>query len=269
MGLHFILAPGWHVYWKNSGDAGFPPSAVFRKVPGLGEPEMLWPAPRRFELPGDLVAFGYENEVVYPLRATLKDGGDRLHLEAAVDYLICAVDCIPYRFTVTLDQSLGSPVPDPETAPLLDRWWSRLPVRQVAGVSTEATLDGETLEVRVLGARPGDGSDLFLESHGAFDAGKPAARITDGGAVFRVPLKPREAGKMPSTTKIAWTVTGLRDLRSDGKTFSLEASRLVGPRRTVAEGPSWLLELALALLVLAAALFAWLRHRNHVTRRTQ
>ncbi len=324
MGLHFKLAPGWHVYWKNSGDAGFPPVVVFGKQPGLGEPELLWPAPHRFELPGNLVAFGYEDEVVYPVRATLKDAGDRLRLEADVDYLVCEVDCIPYRYTVALDQPTGTPVPDPETAPLIDRWWSRLPERQVAGVSTDAALDGTTLEVRVRGAQPGENANVFLESHDAFDPGKPIAQTTEDGVVYRVPLKPREAGKMPSTTNIAWTVTGLVQ---DGQTFSLEASRQVGPRPKQAEKPPGLLErpavltafavattlLALALwgllgsrlpspgvqalgflagaatvgtlyalsrqirpeqlaavelALLALGLVAWLRHRNHVTRRT-
>jgi DsbC/DsbD-like thiol-disulfide interchange protein len=248
MGLHFTLAPGWHVYWKNSGDAGFPPVVVFKKAPGLGEPELLWPAPHRFELPGDLVAFGYEDEVVYPIRAMLKDTGDRLRLEADVDYLVCEVDCIPYRYTVALDQPTGSPVPDPETAPLIDRWWSRLPDRQIAGVSTDAALDGGTLEVRVRGARLGDGSNLFLESHDAFDPGKPVARTTDDGVVYRVPLKPREAGKMPSTTNIAWTVT---NLVQNGRTFSLEASRQVGPRPKEAEKPPGLLERPAVLILLA------------------
>src|SRR3954462_12312256 len=65
LGLHFALAPGWHVYWKNSGDAGFPPVVVFGKTPGLDKAELLWPAPERFELRGGLVALGYETEVVY------------------------------------------------------------------------------------------------------------------------------------------------------------------------------------------------------------
>ena len=29
MGLQFRLKPGWHVYWKNSGDAGYPPAVTF------------------------------------------------------------------------------------------------------------------------------------------------------------------------------------------------------------------------------------------------
>lgn len=249
MGLHFTLAPGWHVYWKNSGDAGFPPVVVFRKQPGLSEPELLWPAPHRFELPGNLVAFGYETEVIYPIRATLQDAGDRLRLEADVDYLVCEVDCIPYRYTVALDQPLGTPAPDPQTAPLIDRWWSRLPERQIAGISTDAALDGNTLEIRIRGAKHGDGSNVFLESHDAFDPGKPVAQPTDDGVIYLVPLKPREAGKMPSTTNIAWTVT---NLVRDGKTLSLEASRQVGPKPQQAEKPPGLLERPAVLIALAA-----------------
>src|SRR5436190_11268772 len=71
LGLQFRLAPGWHVYWKNSGDAGFPPVVTFQPAEVLGKPELLWPTPSRFELPGGLVAFGYEGEVVYPVHATI------------------------------------------------------------------------------------------------------------------------------------------------------------------------------------------------------
>ena len=136
MGLHFKLTPEWHVYWKNSGDAGFPPVVVFQN---LGETELLWPAPERFELPGDLVAFGYEDEVVYPVRVKLAGADSKaapLALTAEVDYLVCEVDCIPYRYTLTLDQPLGSPVPDAQTAPMIDRAWASVPTPPGQGVTT-------------------------------------------------------------------------------------------------------------------------------------
>lgn len=232
MGLHFKLTPEWHVYWKNSGDAGFPPVVVFQKTPGLGEAELLWPAPERFELPGNLVAFGYEDEVVYPVRAKLDAQADRLRLVADVDYLVCQVDCVPYRYTLTLDQPLGASVPDPETAPLIDRAWASLPTPPGQGVSTTAALDvsqpsAPVLEVRVEGARPGPESQVFLESHEAFDTGKPISRTTDDGVIYRVPLRPREEGKVPSTTTVAWTVT---HLVRDGQPLNLESRQQIGPK---------------------------------------
>jgi len=236
MGLHFKLTPEWHVYWKNSGDAGFPPVVVFQKAPGLGETELLWPAPERFELPGDLVAFGYEDEVVYPVRAKLDAQGDSLRLVADVDYLVCQVDCIPYRYTLTLDQPLGSPVPDAQTTPMIDRAWASVPTAPSPGVTTTAALDmsqpaAPVLEVRVEGARPGPESQVFLESHEAFDTGKPVAETTDDGVIYRVPLKPREEGKVPFTTTVGWTVT---HLVRDGKPLNLESRQQIGRKEAEA-----------------------------------
>jgi DsbC/DsbD-like thiol-disulfide interchange protein len=247
LGLQFRLSPGWHVYWKNSGDAGFPPAVTLQPSAVLGAPEILWPAPRRFELPGNLVAFGYEGEVIYPIRTEMKPAAaaspddvlhDILHITADLDYLVCQADCIPYRYTLALDQPLGEPsVADPQTAALLQIWVERLPriVREMPGVRTGAVLDAShdgapELEVRVLGvlgakAVPGK-TDLFLESHETFDAGRPRMRATSDGVVFHVPMKPKVAGKpLPERTAIAWTISELT--AKDGKPFSLEARREV------------------------------------------
>jgi DsbC/DsbD-like thiol-disulfide interchange protein len=278
LGLQFALAPGWHVYWKNSGDAGFPPVVVFAEEPGLAATELLWPAPERFELRGGLVAFGYAGEVVYPVRATLRDAaGDRLRLAADVDYLVCEVDCVPYRYTLTADQPLGAtPVPDPATRPLIDSWWDRLPVASMPGVATEGFLDAggpggsPELEVRVHGARPGAAPPgLFLEAHDAFDAGRPEVRTERDGVVFHVPLQAHEAGKpLPPRTEFAWTVTRLS---RGGEPFSLEARRSVplraadraadtrsgGPQAAARPALDPLLGALLAVAATLAALALW------------
>ena len=248
LGLQFRLSPGWHVYWKNSGDAGFPPSVTLQPAAVLGQAEILWPTPRRFELAGGLVAFGYEGEVVYPIRTELKPEAaptsdltsdapspDLLKITAELDYLVCQVDCVPYHYTLALDQTVGTDNEfDPETAPILQAWLERLPrtAGEVPGVRTGAVLDAShggpaELEVRVLGARAAAGTtDLFLESHDLFDAGRPRTRITGDGVVFHVPMTPKSANKpLPEKTWVAWTVSGLT--AKDSKPFSLEAKREV------------------------------------------
>jgi DsbC/DsbD-like thiol-disulfide interchange protein len=249
LGLHFRLAPEWHVYWKNSGDAGFPPVIDLTPTPELGQPELLWPAPERYELPGDLVAFGYGDEVVYPVRARLGDGvKDPLEIVMVVDYLVCRIDCIPYRYTLRLSQATGPPTEDgaeddPETAPLLARWRDRLPrpVAEVEGVSTRGWLDlsvpdSPVLDVTVTGARAvpdaADGGPprIFLESHELYDLGVPELRETADGLGFRVPLDPlRVLDEAPANATFAWTVTGLA-LPSEGAPTSDEsrAGWLVG-----------------------------------------
>jgi suppressor for copper-sensitivity B len=252
MGLQFRLKPGWHVYWKNSGDAGYPPAITFQPADVLGKPEIQWPAPQRFDLPGGLVAFGYENEVIYPIRARLQPAApgapvptpsptpastpgtqpDTLKIIADLDYLVCQADCIPFRYTLTLDQPVGVPTqPDPETAPLLQAALERLPktASEMAGVTTEVSLDtslatGPDLEVRVRGAKAEAGkTDLFLETNDALDAGRPRVKVVSDGVVFHVAMKPKDTSKpLPARTPIAWTVT---HLAANGRPFSLEARR--------------------------------------------
>jgi DsbC/DsbD-like thiol-disulfide interchange protein len=241
LGLQFRLAPGWHVYWKNSGDAGFPPAVIFQPERILGKPDLLWPQPNRFDLPGGLVAFGYEGEVVYPVLAEILPGsllppppeqrdkaGESFRITADLDYLICEVDCIPYRYTLTLDQRVDFPsLADPETGPLLDTWLARLPrtLAEVPDVKVSTVLDAgrqgqPDFEVRLLGVTEQTGkTSLFLESNEVLDAGRPQVRPFPGGVVFHVPMKPRDTGKpLPGKLEIGWTAT---NLSRDGQSFDL------------------------------------------------
>ena len=236
LGLHFTLEPDWHVYWKNSGDAGFPPAIDASETPGLDETELLYPAPERFELPGDLVAYGYADEVVYPVRIrraerSPTEGGEQapetFEIRVRVDYLVCKVDCIPYGYTFRLEQPLGAEaVADPETAPLLERWSDRVPrpVTELPGARTEGEIDWSDPErpvLRVLleGVRPAAGvrPRIFLEHHELFGVpfqpGGPEV-AADGDALrFRVPLEPRRRVETPpESSTFAWTVTGLREV---------------------------------------------------------
>jgi len=256
LGLQFRLSPGWHVYWKNSGDAGFPPAVTFQPERILGKPELLWPQPSRFDLPGGLVAFGYEGEVVYPVLAKIlpgsllppppekRDKPESFRITADLDYLICEVDCIPYRYTLTLDQRVDFPaLADPETGPLLDTWMARLPrtLAEVPDVKVSTVLDAgrqgpPDFEVRLLGVaeQPGK-TNLFLESNEALDAGRPQVRPFAGGVVFHVPMKPRDAGKpLPGNLEIGWTAT---NLSKDGQSFDLSVRHDVQVVAAAAQTP--------------------------------
>jgi thiol:disulfide interchange protein DsbD len=95
-GLYFKLEPGWHIYWKNPGDAGLPPHIQWTMPKGITAGSMRFPAPKRLPL-GPLMDFGYENEVLFPFNLvadkTIKAGSVVLH--ANVDWLVCRASCIP------------------------------------------------------------------------------------------------------------------------------------------------------------------------------
>ncbi|MGC9159266.1 MAG: protein-disulfide reductase DsbD domain-containing protein, partial [Terracidiphilus sp.] len=64
-GFYFKLDPGWHIYWKNPGDAGEPPQVQWKLPPGVTAGPIQFPAPQRLPL-GPLMDFGYQNEVLLP-----------------------------------------------------------------------------------------------------------------------------------------------------------------------------------------------------------
>jgi DsbC/DsbD-like thiol-disulfide interchange protein len=246
LGVHFRLTPEWHVYWKNSGDAGFPPAIGAEQTPELSGVELLWPAPERYELPGDLVAFGYGDEVVYPVRAQIAAAGrDRVAIALRVDYLVCQIDCVPYGYTLRLDQPVGArSEPDPETAPLIEHWRARVPVAaaDLPGIETRGRLDfGDlrrpVLTVTVDGAHaaPGHRPEIFLEAHDRYDPGPPELAESPSGLRFQVPFDLlQRLGRAPASAELAWTVTGLaapaalaeRAARGDGS-IAIDARQTV------------------------------------------
>jgi len=255
LGLHFRLEPEWHVYWKNSGDAGYPPTLSLAGSPGAVQGELRWPAPRRFELRGGLVAFGYADEVVYPVEARLAGTGDREQITAEVDYVVCQVDCIPFHSRLTLDQPLAAPggeSADPATAPLLAAARDRLPlasgnllglpeITAETGFTTSPT-PVLTVHIRSATAAPAAPAktDLFLEPQDLFETGKPVVTQDGGGLTFRLPLTPKQVGKpLPATFPFAWTATGLQP-RGGGAAFALADRRTVSltPPPTPAPQPS-------------------------------
>jgi thiol:disulfide interchange protein len=101
LGLHFQPTSGWYYYWKLPGEAGIPPKIVWKASKGISNPQLLFPAPMRIVLPGDITEFGYLGETVYPVQAKLTGGP--VHLEAQVSYLTCNTSCIPFKYTFILD----------------------------------------------------------------------------------------------------------------------------------------------------------------------
>jgi thiol:disulfide interchange protein DsbD len=112
VGLYFKLEPGWHVYWKNAGDAGGPPHIHWTLPAGVTAGSMQFPAPQRLPL-GPLMDFGYENEVLFPLKLevapTVKDS--KAVVDAKVDWLVCREVCIPGKaeLSTTLQLVSGKP----------------------------------------------------------------------------------------------------------------------------------------------------------------
>jgi thiol:disulfide interchange protein DsbD len=106
-GIYFKLEPGWHIYWINPGDAGEPPHIQWTLPKGITAGPMQFPAPKRLPL-GPLMDFGYENEVLFPLKLHVVDGvkAGPVTLHAKVDWLVCRATCIPGKAELELQRKV-------------------------------------------------------------------------------------------------------------------------------------------------------------------
>jgi thiol:disulfide interchange protein len=106
-GLYFKLEPGWHVYWKNPGDAGEPPHIKWTVPQEITAGAIQYPIPKRLPL-GPLMDFGYEDEVVFPFQINVGNTGSGSGtLHAKVDWLVCRGSCIPEKTELEITRPIG------------------------------------------------------------------------------------------------------------------------------------------------------------------
>ena len=104
IGLRLQHVPHWHTYWRNPGDSGLPTTLRWTLPEGSQIGEIEWPAPKRLPV-GPLVNYGYEGELLLPLRYTAPPSarpGETLTLRAQATWLVCKDICIPENATLQL-----------------------------------------------------------------------------------------------------------------------------------------------------------------------
>ncbi len=179
LGLQFRMKPGWKIYWRSPGAAGFPPRLDWAGSRNLIAGEMSWPAPRRFAVLG-FDTLGYLDEVVFPVAARAGDAKRAVALRLAVDYLTCDEICIPYRAELALDLPAGAGGAT-EHAAVIERARARVP-----GAVGEPRLESATVlgpagrqVLEVIFSGPLSAPDVFVE--GPEWAGFGAPRVARAG----------------------------------------------------------------------------------------
>jgi len=194
LGLQFQLQPGWKIYWRSPGDAGYPPQVDWSGSENLAAAELQWPVAHRFSLFG-LETFGYSDEVVLPVMAELAEPGRPLYIAAKVDYLTCKEICIPREAKLTLVLPDGPAILSPEDI-LIESYRGLVPGDGTAvGLSLERAIltgsnEAPVLELTLRSDDPLGGPDVMIEGPPAFAFGKPEVTLLDDAeaAVLRVPL---------------------------------------------------------------------------------
>ena len=133
-GVLLKMKPHWHVYWKNPGDSGQATAVEWKLPEGFTAGELKFPIPVRFEQPGPVIGYGYEDEVLLTTTITPpKDlskhlaAGAPIELTAEADWLVCEKVCIPGKASLKLSLKASDATPKPANAELFARWRQRFP----------------------------------------------------------------------------------------------------------------------------------------------
>src|SRR5438876_2100801 len=122
------MAPGWHTYWKFSGDAGLPTEIKWKLPPGWKVGEIEWPIPLKTNDPGDIQTYGYQDEIllIQEITPPAKIDISPVKLSAEANWLVCEKICIPGGANLELELPTSTTA-DPKNTDLFGRYRRLLP----------------------------------------------------------------------------------------------------------------------------------------------
>src|SRR3954452_12143949 len=138
-------APGWHGYWQNPGDAGFPMDVAWELPKGFAAGALRYPVPTRLRVAG-LMNYVFERD--YAVLVRLKVSADAkgiVPVRAEARWLACTDKiCVPEKGELSLDLPVGSGAPKRAQ---FDAWRQQL-ARPLATVGHFASA-GDKLRVAI------------------------------------------------------------------------------------------------------------------------
>ena len=131
--LKMDLEDGWHVYWRNAGDAGLPPRIDLLEgstIPGGALGDFVWPIPHLLPVvEGEIMDYGYDERLVLPFPVTIPADAERtVRINLLADYLICEEICVPETAEVSLSLPVGVSEPDTKNGTLIGEWVAQAPL---------------------------------------------------------------------------------------------------------------------------------------------
>lgn len=187
---------GWHVYWKNSGESGFPTQLEWNLPEGFSLLRETWSAPHRFEEEGQ-VCFGYDKEFLILAEFLVPREIDQqtVSLGATLTWLACRDACIPGSQTETVNLAVKNTVGSATSqwTALMGQHTEVLPTRNDP---IGAAVQGNTMVLNVPAVEGASKAYFYPETDGLIDYKKEHALVAnEKGYEVGVPL--REVSSQP------------------------------------------------------------------------
>ena len=221
VGLRLRMQPHWHTYYLYSGDAGLPTKVDWQLPPGFRAGPIQWPVPETIVSPGDIINYGYDDEVVLLTEitppATLPPGGE-ITLAGKASWLVCADICVPGSEPLSLKLAAGGEA-QPANAEIIAKYRALLPKpfdEKAAGFGLSTSLQGNDAVWTLVGLHPPAGRkvEFFPLPPDSVQVGHPIIETAgDGDGIQQTGIR------LPITDGIdhARELSGVVALRGDGQ----------------------------------------------------
>ena len=159
VGFNISLETDWHVYWKNSGESGYPTTIQWSLPEGWMIGELEFPSPYLYEYEG-MTGYALENNftVLARLKVPVSSSdsiGKKVELSGTFNALVCnEASCLPYEYSFSMDLTLGNdPVFDAKTREWLDKARAKLPIPMPTSSIGSASFSGSSGKLSIHGPK--------------------------------------------------------------------------------------------------------------------
>lgn len=175
--------PGWHGYWQNPGDAGFPAKFGWTLPNGVSAGAPRYPAPQQLIVAG-LMNYVFEQPYAVIVPLTVPKGlaaGSSLPIKLHLQYLVCTKTlCVPEQADLSAILTVGDGQPDPTHTAQFAQWMRALP--QPLGSQATYQAQGGALRIAIPypASAAGKGAYFYPITADAIDYAEPQKSARDG-----------------------------------------------------------------------------------------
>jgi thiol:disulfide interchange protein DsbD len=188
-GIELRMEPGWHTYWKNSGDSGSATEVKWQLPPSVKAGPLQWPLPRKLMESTNLTTYVYDDRVVLlvPLTVSQNVSPGPLQLKAGLTWLECKTSCIPGEQDVEASLTIGSENKPSKDAELLRAWQEKMPKsgdKLNVSASWEPGGNENSRKVLIQWSSTAKDADFLPDTGESYEVQSPTERVAaDPGAV--------------------------------------------------------------------------------------
>ncbi|MCK5573644.1 MAG: hypothetical protein KAJ12_12825, partial [Bacteroidetes bacterium] len=211
VGIRLNMDPGWHTYWKNSGEAGLPTRIDWHLPEGFQAGRILWPLPEKHIESGDVLTYGYQGEtmLLVPISTPASlQAGSAVTVRAEVRWLECEAICVPGSATLELVLPVLNSAPESDHEALFRKYREAVPVpsSDADEITVDETTEGGTIVLDVDMSASGtavnkEEFDFYPELHEEIIAGRSQVRTLPSGVRITVPLSAFQRVRGPTVIR--------------------------------------------------------------------